>query len=398
MNNNELPFSAADILLPKGNFYNWSTIACDQFTSEEAYWDKVKAEAGKNPSCLNITLPEVYLEKSDVEQRIANINATMQKYLENGIFEEYKDALIYVERTIADGRVRKGIVGKFDLSAYDYNQGSSSMIRPTEGTVLSRIPARVKIRKDAGIELPHVMILIDDKKRTVIENIDTSKLTLLYDFDLMLDGGHLKGYLLDKNEQDKIFKALNKIKDDNLKNGSNLVFAVGDGNHSLATAKACAEVIGTDEAQYALAEIVNIHDEALDFEPIYRVVFNVDTKDMIASLKASFAGCSEKKVEYVTSDENGEFYVDGLETDVLQKFIDKYVSEHSGATVDYIHGEASTKALAAKKNAIGFIFDGITKDELFPYVSANGPLPRKTFSMGLANDKRYYMEARKIRK
>ncbi len=393
----ELPFSSADILLPKKNFYNWSTIACDQFTSEPEYWAKAEKEAGSEPSCLRVTLPEVYLEDADVEERIASINARMKEYLADGVFEEYKDALIFVERTIADGRTRKGIVGKFDLSAYDYNKGSQSAIRPTEGTVLSRIPPRVKIRKDAPLELPHIMILIDDKERTVIEKVDTSKLPVLYDFDMMLGGGHVKGYLITKDEQKKIFDALNVIKDRNLAKGSNLIFAVGDGNHSLATAKASAELIGTPESAYALAEIVNIHDEALDFEPIYRVLFNVDVKDVEAGLKKAFAGCTEKKVQYISNEVDGEIFVDGLETDVLQKFLDSYVAEHEGAVVDYIHGEESVKNLAKKDNAIGFIFGGITKDDLFPYVSKNGPLPRKTFSMGMAVDKRYYIEARKIR-
>ena len=389
-----LPFVPADILIPKSDHHEWASIACDQFTSEPEYWENAYSEAGEKPSCLKITLPEVYLNDSNVENRISSINKKMFEYLESGILNEYKDALILVERTISDGRVRRGIVGAFELEAYSYELGTKPLIRTTEGTVLSRIPPRVKIRKDAPLELPHVMILADDKQRTIIEQIDTKDLEVLYDFDLMLGGGHLKGYLLPKAEQERIFAALNALAES--EGDDVMLFAVGDGNHSLATAKNCAEIIGTEQAKYALAELVNIHDEALDFEPIYRVMFGVDPKDVISEMKKAFSGAVEKKVEYFTATESGSFYVDGLESKVLQDFIDKYVSDHAGSEVDYIHGEDSLKQLSSKENAVGFIFSGINKDELFPYVKKNGPLPRKTFSMGEARDKRYYMEARKL--
>jgi len=389
-----LPFVPADILIPESDHHKWASIACDQFTSEPEYWEKAYEEVADAPSCLKITLPEVYLNDENVDERISEINRNMVEYLKSGILREYKDALILVERTISDGRVRRGIVGAFELDAYSYEPDSTPLIRTTEGTVLSRIPPRVKIRKDASLELPHVMILADDKQRTVIEQIDTTGLEVVYDFDLMLDGGHLKGYLLPKSEQERIFAALSAlaygIGDDIM------LFAVGDGNHSLATAKTCAPIIGTEQAKYALAELVNIHDDALDFEPIYRVMFGVDPDDVISEMKKVFAGATEKKVEYFTASEEGSFFVDGLESKVLQDFIDEYVKTHKGSEVDYIHGEDSLKQLAAKENAIGFIFSGINKDELFPYIRKNGPLPRKTFSMGEARDKRYYMEARKL--
>lgn len=390
----KLPFVPADILIPETDHQTWASIACDQFTSEPEYWESAYSVAGEDPSCLKITLPEVYLNDDNVEERISGINNTMKEYLEKGLLHEYKDALILVERTISDGRVRKGIVGAFELEAYNYEDGTKPLIRTTEGTVLSRIPPRVKIRKDAPLELPHVMILADDKQRTVIESIDTSKLTVVYDFDLMLGGGHLKGYLLPKDEQERIFSALCALAESD--GDDVMLFAVGDGNHSLATAKTCAPIIGTEQAKYALAELVNIHDEALDFEPIYRVVFGVDPEEVISEINNKFAGASEKKVEFFHSTGKGSFFVDGLESKVLQDFIDDYINAHDGAEVDYIHGEDSLMQLSSKENAIGFIFSGIKKDELFPYVKKNGPLPRKTFSMGEARDKRYYMEARKL--
>ncbi len=388
----KIPFSGADILLPKTDLQKWATIACDQFTSEPDYWKEVEKTVGSAPSCLKVTLPEVYLGEKDVKNRIETIDNTMKTYLDGGIFTEYKDAMILVERTLADGRTRRGIVGKLDLDAYSYEAGADCEIRPTEGTVLSRIPARVEVRKNALIELPHVMVLIDDKQKTVVEGIDPSKLEKLYDFDLMMGGGHVKGYLIDEKTQKKIVKGL-----ENLKKNCPLLFAVGDGNHSLACAKASSSLIGGELARYALAEIVNIHDDSLDFEPIYRVLFGVDPRDLTEKIKARFKGCTERKVTCVFGDKTEEFFVDGLETKVLQDFLDEYVSEHPEAEMDYIHGENSLKTLAAKENAVGFLFGGISKDELFPYVEKNGPLPRKTFSMGNAQDKRYYVEARKIR-
>ena len=385
-------FSPADILLPTVAPQTWATVACDQFTSEPAYWAEVDKTVGSAPSCLRITLPEVYLNQPDVPERIGAINAAMERYVQSGILREYKDALVLVERTMRDGRVRRGVVGKWDLNAYDYTPGTRPPIRPTEGTVLSRIPARVEIRRNAPLELPHVMILVDDPARDLIEGIDAEGLPVLYDFDLMMDGGHLKGYLLTGEKQKAFLDAL-----DVLTAGKELPFAVGDGNHSLATAKACAALSDDPRARYALAELVNIHSAALDFEPIYRVVFGVDPADLIASASAAFTGQTQRKVEYLTASGTGTFYVDGLETKVLQDFIDAYVENHPGASVDYIHGEASLRALAQKDGAVGFLFRGIGKGDLFPYVAANGPLPRKTFSMGEAWDKRYYMEARRIK-
>ncbi len=385
----QLPFGPADILLPKNGFAKWSVVACDQYTSQPEYWEELDRQVGDAPSTLRITLPEVYLESPDVEKRIAAINATMKQYLDDGLFREYQNAVILVERTLADGRTRRGMVGAVDLEAYDYTVGSTSPIRATEGTVLSRIPPRVAIRKDAPLELPHIMILIDDPEGKIIPAVPDGE--ILYDTDLLMNGGHIRGSLM---SQAAVDHALTRLTEQGKTRA--LLFAMGDGNHSLATAKACHDS-ANPLSRYALAEIVNIHDPALDFEPIYRVVFDVDPAAMIAEAKAHFADASTHAVTCLYGDKTDAFAVDGLAAGSLQSFIDDYLSRHPKASVDYIHGEDTVRELAAKDNAVGFIFDGIRKDELFPYVEAHGALPRKTFSMGEAHDKRFYMECRKIK-
>ena len=389
-----LPFSPADILIPDTDLTKWATIACDQFTSQSDYWEKVEKTAGNCPSCYHITLPEIFLNDNS-EKRIADINKTMERYLESGLFNEYRDALILVEREVSGGKIRRGLLGKFSLSDYDYEKGSRPLIRPTEGTVVSRIPARVNIRKGAGLELPHIMILMDDGGEMILESVDTSTQTLLYDFELMLGGGRVRGWLVSDETKKELLSRLNALADECISQGK-MLFAVGDGNHSLAAAKASAEIIGTPEAQYALAELVNIHSEGIGFEPIYRVVFNIDPEDFIDKLQQRFSETSGRRVEYLSAGKTGEIAVDGLEADVLQKFIDEYISVHPGAEVDYIHGEDAVRKLAGKENTVGFLFGGMDKSELFDYVNENGVLPRKTFSIGQATDKRYYLESRVI--
>ena len=395
--NNKVPFHSADILLPKSGFEKWACIACDQFTSQREYWERAYEIVGDAPSALKLVFPEVYLEDGDAPSRIAKINRSMEQYLNDDLFREYRDAMVLVERRLSDGRVRRGLVGAFRLEDYSFEKGAKPLIRPTEGTVLSRIPPRVNIRRDAALELPHIMVLMDDRDREIIEKIDTAKLEKLYDFELMLGGGHIAGWLLDKNSQSLVMTKLEKLYEKSGVDGDRLLFAVGDGNHSLATAKAAAEITGTEQSRFALAELVNIHDEAIDFEPIYRVLFNVDVRDFLAKLKAAFTFAEGKRVDYMSLEEEGSVYVNGLESDVLQQFIDDYIEANPTAQVDYIHGIEATKELAMSPNAIGFIFGGISKSELFDYVRENGILPRKTFSIGHAEDKRYYVEARKIR-
>ena len=393
-------FSPADILLPKSDFENWAVIACDQYTSEPEYWENVKAAAGDKPSAYNLVLPEVYLS-GDNSAYIEQINQNMQKFLDENIFNEYPDALIYVERIQSDSKLRRGIVGKIDLECYDYRAGTNAEIRANEQTVLSRIPPRVEIRKNAPLELPHVMLLFDDVKDRIFkylaENID--KFKKLYDFTLMCGAGSIKGYLLNTQAKQTVLSLLQELKEQN----GGFLFCVGDGNHSLATAKECYNRNPSEASRYALTEIVNIHDSALQFEPIYRVVFGIDPESLINDfVKATGEGTGDNAQKFTcVYDENvREISVNPtakLAVGTLQAFLDDYIKEHEDAEVDYIHGEASLKKLAARENTVGFLFDGMQKSELFAAVNADGSLPRKTFSMGHADDKRFYIEARKIK-
>ncbi len=400
-------FAPADILLPREGFEAWSVIACDQFTSRPDYWEQVKQIAGDAPSTLNLIYPEVYLGKTDAAKMTDSINENMQKYLDSGIFEQYLSSFIYVERVQSDGRLRCGIVGAVDLDAYDYNEGSSSRIRATEKTVLERIPPRVEIRKNAPAELPHVLMLADDIKREIIEPLsalaNAEKMKKLYDFDLMLDGGHITGYLVPAELNEGIcekVEALGALH-------SGITLAVGDGNHSLATAKAVRELSRTPINRYALCELVNIHSEALEFEPIYRTVENVDTDALLSAFKnylgskLSDSALGTQKITFVAGQQREALYIENpphaLPVGTVQIFLDAYLKTVSGAEIDYIHGEAEVIQIASKKNACGFIYDGMGKSELFTAVEKEGVLPRKTFSMGHARDKRYYTEVRRIK-
>lgn len=393
-------FSTADILLPKKNFENWAVIACDQYTSEPEYWDNVRKSAGDKPSALDIVLPEVYLS-GDNSNRIEKINANMQKFIENGVFELYQDALIYVERIQSDGKLRHGLVGKIDLENYDYRSGSKAEIRATEQTVVSRIPPRVEIRKNASVEMPHVMLLFDDVKDGIFTYLseNTDKFKKIYDFKLMCNAGSIKGYLLDDTAKQTVLLALDDLKQKN--NG--FLFCVGDGNHSLATAKECYRQNPNELSRYALTEIVNIHDTALQFEPIYRVVFGVEPETLIddfVKTVGEYNGTDAQKFVCVYGKKMREISVkptSKLAVGTLQTFLDDYVKTHNGIEIDYIHGENSLKKLSARENTVGFLFDGMQKSELFDAVNSDGSLPRKTFSMGHADDKRFYIEARKIK-
>ena len=413
----------ADIYLPdfdKVDGSRWATVACDQFTSQPEYWESAAELVGESPSALNLILPEAYL--NETEQRIGKINEAMKEYLSD-ILVRHENTMIYLERVQSDGKIRRGIVGAVDLEEYDYKKGSQSLIRATEGTVLDRIPPRVKIRRGAEIELPHIMILIDDEQRTVIEPIceKSAGYELAYDFDLMLGGGHVTGKFIPENDINNINLALSELAtSENMleKYGINcppLLFAMGDGNHSLATAKALYEEIKAEigeaaakshPARYALCEIVNLHDSALEFEPIYRVVFGVQPESFIEDFKAyakNLCGADEReqRIEYVYGDVKGEVVIKSPECQLavgsVQQFIDGYIKTHEGVEVDYIHGLESTYALAQKENTVALTFDGMEKNQLFRTVICDGALPRKTFSMGHAEDKRYYIECRRIK-
>jgi len=393
----------ADILIPEvENLTKWSVVACDQYTSQPEYWERVSEFVGDAPSTLNLVYPEAFLSEGDA--RIEKINSEMKNYVERGIFKEYKDCFIYIERTLPGGRVRKGLLGSVDLDEYEFTKGAKSKIRATEGTVLSRIPPRVKIRENAPLELPHVMLLIDDKDKKLIENVKTGK--VVYDFELMENCGSIKGRLVDGENADAFLMALSEF-EKNADDG--LVFAVGDGNHSLATAKTCweniKETLSNEErknhpARFCLVEIENIHDEVLEFEPIHRVVFDIDEDAFLAAMKKelliSEADNGGQNIKLVKDGKVKELYIgkttSPLAVGTLQKFLDEY-----GCEVDYIHGEDVVKELSKKASAMGFLLPKPDKSALFKTVIKDGALPRKTFSMGEANEKRFYMEAKKIK-
>lgn len=420
---NSTAFHNADILIPKKDIdmNKWSVIACDQYTSEPEYWDRVYSTVGNSPSTLNLILPELYLESNDVTERIENIHNTMNNYLSDGIFDEYKKSMVYVERMQSNNILRQGIVGAIDLEKYDFSKGSTSEVRATEATVIERIPPRIKVRNGAPLELPHIMILIDDPNNTVIEPIagqvsDDSK---LYDFELMQNGGSIKGYLINSSLQEQIYSALSELADSetfskkyNLTDTPVLLYAMGDGNHSLATAKEFYEQLKKSEpekdfsnhpARYALAEIINLHSDALKFEAIHRLVYNVDCEKLITelteALQLSEYNESDQFIIYSCKGVEKKLYIgkksSNLSVGSLQNFLDSYIKENGGK-IDYIHGSETVKALAEKHNGLAFVLPDMDKSQLFPTVIKDGALPRKTFSLGHAEDKRFYIEARKI--
>ncbi len=401
-------FFPADILLParEEDFARWAVIACDQFTSEWEYWERTEQVVGSSPSALRVTLPEIYLSEGEeaVAARVAQVNRTMDEYLSSGVLAEHPGSIVYVEREVSDGKIRHGLVGCIDLADYDYRPGVKARIRATEQTVIERIPPRVRIRRDAPLELPHVMLLADDPGKTVIEPLAAQKesFPLAYDFDLMQGGGHIEGRFLPPEAISAVEEALTALLEAQ-DPSDRLLFAVGDGNHSLATAKECA-ASGGPLASRALVEIVNIHDSAIAFEPIYRLLVGGDGEGMLREFCASCGQAREGEPvhRFTFLSRGGEREISvraraALPVGTLQAFLDGYLARHPEMTIDYIHGEDSMRALCAREDSVGFLFEGMTKEQLFPAVKADGALPRKTFSMGHARDKRYYIEARRIR-
>lgn len=416
-----IPFKRANILLPKNiDMTKWSVVACDQYTSEMDYWNEVEKIVGASPSTLRITLPEIFLEDSDVNERINKINDTMKEYFDEDLFYELKDSMIYLERTQADGRVREGLMGMVDLEDYSYEKGSQTLIRATEKTVIERIPPRLKVRENALLELPHIMILIDDEKKKIIEDLknEVTNSDVVYDFDLMENGGHIKGYKLNNDSMTKVEEGLEALCDKeyfekkyNVKDKGILLFAMGDGNHSLATAKANYEnvkkTMTPDEylnhpSRYALVELVNLHSEALEFEPIHRVIFDTDVNKLIEELYKYYDINEEGNGQYfelVTKDIDKKLYISNPKSNIavgsIQMFLDEYLKDNKGK-LDYIHGDETTKNMGMEENNVAILFEAMPKEELFRTVILDGALPRKTFSMGHSYDKRYYLEARKI--
>lgn len=434
----KLGVNVPSVLLPNKNIdlTRWATVACDQYTSQPDYWQKVEKLVGTSPSTLRLTYPEIFLEEPDKEERIAKINEAMKKYLSENIFSQEPPGFVYVERTVG-GKTRKGLILALDLEKYDYNKGSQALIRATEGTVLSRIPPRVQIRQNAPIELPHIMVLIDDPDKQIIEPLSekTGELKKFYDFELMMDGGHVRGFKVDdENLLTQILTGFEKLVNPQVfksKYGLSteqavLLFAMGDGNHSLATAKTCWENLKTTlseeekqnhPARFALVEIVNIYDDGLVFEAIHRVVFGTKIEDlfnkMVEFFKQSGTVCeiSENSaaslstpnlqvIPFIGSQKRGTITITNpkfnLAVGSLQAFLDEYLKQNSEIKIDYVHGDKIVEDLSSEAGNIGFFLPAMNKMDFFKTVVLEDALPRKTFSMGEANEKRYYLEARKI--
>lgn len=398
-------FTAADILLPKsGDYEKWAVIACDQFTSQPEYWDAVAQQIGQAHSTLHMILPEVLLPGSD--EQIASIHKTMADYLAEGVFAEYKNSYIYVERTLLDGTIRKGLVGALDLERYDYHPEANAPVRATEATVQERIPPRVRVRKGAPLEMPHVLMLCDDEKKILIEPLADVKdrMEKVYDFSLCAGGGNIRGWLLGEEQVTALNAALASYEQEK----TPMTYAVGDGNHSLATAKACYEALkqenpGVDmsghPARFALVELENLHDEAQQFAPIHRVITKTEPEKLLAYLAETCFGEEICPIPWFSGEKQGVLELGvqpgQLPLAVLQQALDAYLKENRGE-IDYIHGDDVVKTLSAEADALGFLVPGIEKNCFFKSIVTDGILPRKTFSMGHAQEKRYYLEARKI--
>ena len=372
-------FNKTDILIPKESIdmQKWSCIACDQHTSEPEYWDALKRYIGDTPSTLNMILPEAYLNSTDAPSPEL-LNANMQKYLDEGIFDIIKDSFIYLERTLPSGVIRRGLIGAIDLDEYDYSANSISRIRATEGTVEDRLPPRVAIRKAAPLELPHVMVFINDKVNMLIGSCrDFVKMNFdgirkIYDFDLNSNGGHVSGYAFQGIAANAIEAEIKSLED----NSENIFLAVGDGNHSLATAKKCGD-------KYALVEIVNILDDSIVFEPIHRVIFDTDTTDFEKQFNSKIRKVFQGKNSYGQTVQNAE------------DFCREYIKAHGGK-IDYIHNDETAIEMAKRSGCVTIMLPALNKQELFESIEHFGPYPKKSFSIGHADEKRFYLECRRI--
>ena len=441
-----------DIYLPAEgiDLRRWAVVACDQYTSQPEYWRRVEAYVGAHPSTLHIVQPEIDLARAGA--RIPAIHRAMREYLSNGtLVRAVRNGFTLTERTTASG-ARLGLVAAVDLEEYDFTPGSGAMIRATEGTIRERIPPRLRIREGAPLECPHVMLLLDDPARTVIEPLHARlrETAPLCDFELMENGGRLRVWGVEGDALAPVSDALSAL----WEKSDGFLYAVGDGNHSLATAKArwdalkpalSPEEAQTHPARYALAEIVNLHSPALVFEPIHRVLFGADMEDLVSAYRAHLASrgmkltaveplssrasgtkpvdpsssraCEVESAEPSSSacgitptDEAELTFVSGnarasyrvgnpenpLPVAVLQPFLDEYLRSHPAARIDYVHGAAAVESLCQTPHTTGILLPAIDKSALFPAVRQGGALPRKTFSMGEPDEKRYYMECRKI--
>ena len=428
----EIALHVPSLLLPRADIplETWSVIACDQYTSQPEYWEEVRRIVGDDPSTLQLIFPEAYLGETCREQTIAGINQRMQAYLKSGVLAEQQPGFMLIEREVGRAVPRKGLVVALDLEQYDYRDGAQKLIRTTEGTDQSRLPPRIQVREKAPLETPHIMVLIDDLQQTVIEPLGEKDLELVYDFELMLGGGRLRGWHIDDGALiDEIAGHIARL----AYGEPPLIYAMGDGNHSFATARAVWErlkVQAEDErqimnhpARYALAELVNVHDEGLEFAPIHRVVFGVDAVDLLRAMETHYIGngfsrrtfadrdrwkaaCREVAVSpghhisYISGTERGLLSIAEpsfqLEVASLQAFLDRYLDANLRARLDYIHGEGVLEQLAEEPDSIGFFLPTMDKRDLFKTIVIDGVTPRKTFSLGEAAEKRYYLECRRL--
>ncbi len=438
----EFGIKVPEILLPKDkDLASWCVIACDQYTQDVSYWEKAAAAAGSRPSTLNLILPEVYLSAPDKSERIRKIHETMASYLADGVFDAPQEECIYIERRTGYGRIRRGLVVAVDLEAYDWRPGSRTPIRATEATIVERIPPRKEIRRGAPLESPHIMLLVNDSGRHLVEQCGAlaRRTPPLYDGDLMLGAGHISGWALRGEEaMELLYGALSALRESGRQpDGSSFLFAVGDGNHSLATAKAVWDeykesrraageaeaVTAASPLRYALVELVNIYDEGLTFEPIHRVLFGADAAALTAFLKTELGGalsdCASAadlgKMVGASAAAFGFVYRDAasgqqryvcLESEVrelavsrLQPALDAFIAAQAtggAVSIDYIHGSDEVFRLGAEPGAVAILLPPVAKDSFFATISARGPLPRKSFSMGEASEKRFYLECRAL--
>lgn len=406
----ESVFTSAALLLPDtADMEKWAVIACDQFTSQPKYWQHARQEIGVAPSALELILPEAELG-ADADARIAGIHRRMEDMLAEGIFREYPDSFVYVERTLHSGAVRRGLVGKVDLEAYDYADESRAAVRATEKTVTERLPSRMRVRQGAALELSHVLLLCDDAERALIEPCGDAKTSLppLYDLELMLGGGRLRGWLVSGEAAEALQKRIAAYEQSRLASNETTLYAVGDGNHSLASAKACWEVIkaarpGEDlsahPARYAMVELENLRDELQAFEPIHRLVTDTQPEALLSALRER---CTPggTPLPWQAGERRGVLCpaVPEGETPVafLQRFLDEMLPA-LGGKLDYIHGEDALRELAKAPGSVGFLLPPPEKESLLRCLGTTGVLPRKSFSIGEAEEKRYYLEARRIR-
>lgn len=401
------PICAPHILLPKDgvDLNAFAVIACDQFTSQRDYWDGLKAKIGDKPSTFHMIFPEAYLNLVDEKEYIKGINKNIDRYLREGVLKDIGACFVLVERKTPHTKRRLGLVISVDVEAYSYEKGTKALIRATEATIVERIPPRLKIRENAPVELTHTLFLYDDPKKSIIEKLyeKRAEMPLLYDFDLNQNGGHLRGYQV--KDTQRVIDEFSKLTEEN---GKGLMFVVGDGNHSLATAKAHWDRIkgGLSEeerknhpARFALVEAINLYDEGLEFEPIHRVVFEVKS-DFVPGLRKAVEGTCEVHV-YCKPKGQAPLLIPAnapLAYRLIQDYIDNYVKNNPGSSVDYIHDIAHTHEVADKHpTSVAVAMPALTKSDLFAFIAKGDVLPRKTFSMGHAVEKRYYLECKRIK-